>query len=83
MPRVKSPSSACFFVTMSPSQITSATLMSSDGWNCTGPIASQFVLPPTVMPSGVATTSSWSAHATMSSGHATAHPERARASGSR
>ena len=76
MPRAKSPSCACFFVTMSPSQITSATLISSDGWNCTGPIASQFVLPPTVMPRGVATTSSWSAHAATSSGQASAIQNR-------
>ena len=44
--------------------------MNSEGWNCTGPIASQLVLPPTSMPSGVATTSSCKMHEAMSTGHA-------------
>ena len=42
-----------------PSHMTSATFMSSDGWNWNGPSAIQFVFPPTSMPSGIATTRSW------------------------
>jgi hypothetical protein len=63
---------------MSPSQMTSATLMNSEGWNGgRGPSSNQFVLPPTVTPSGVATTSTCSAHAKMSIGQATRIQNRA------
>ena len=44
--------------------------MNSEGWNCTGPIASQLVFPPTSMPSGVATTRNCNTHEAMSTGHA-------------